>query len=323
MSLAGWALLFTVVPVVGTSGPNKQANSLYLHDTFSAAALTSSRQLNVSDKYESRALWQVPTWTGDVRSPEDFFQQLPIIVADGSLPKETVDVSSSSIDKEETSERGPRLLIIGLFVALVLMRENVLGSLFCRECEDLREHLNIAARILARARENWLTTASATINTADEEVLTPINHFRKQAAQVRILSAAILDHHRTRHAKLSYCRQCEDLREHVLIASLKATQDVEMLRAAIDEHCRARHAKRLYCRECEELNEHHIIALRKLASAGDSMVAAIVLKSLDDPEVRRLERKVEILAEAVAHHRMGHQCPHQQQTLKTYRLAIP
>jgi hypothetical protein len=91
-----------------------------------------------------------------------------------------------------------------------------------------------------------------------------------------------------RHAKLSYCRQCENLREHVLIASLRATQ----------------------------VNAHHIIALRNRGSAGDSMVAAIVL-------VRRLERKVEILAEPAAHHRMGQQCPHQQQTLKTYRLAIP
>src|ERR1035438_1613328 len=168
MSLAGWALLITVVPVVG-------ANSLYLDDTFSAVTLRSSWQLNISDEYEYGALAQIPEWTANVPSLEDFSQQLPgsAIVTDGSLPKEAVGVSSSSTDKEKTNDRIPRLLIIGLFVALVLMRENILGSFFCRECDDLREHLNIAARSLARARENWLTTASATINTADEEVLPP------------------------------------------------------------------------------------------------------------------------------------------------------
>jgi hypothetical protein len=322
MRLARWALLCTVVPVVGTSGANMEAHSLF-YDTFSATAASASRQLAIPD--EHRVLWP-PPWTADVPSLEDLSQQslASTIGADGSLQKDAVEVSLLSNDKEQASGRSSGILIIGLLLALILIRDHLLGSYFCGECDDLREHLIIASRNLSRARENWLTTASATINTADEAILSHRRHLRSHAEQVRLLGTAIVDHHYTRHAKLSYCRQCEDLREHLLIASLNARQhETEILRSAIVDHRRIRHIKRSYCRECDDLQEHRTIAARNLAFAGDSLIAAIALKRMADPEVRRLERQVEFLTEAVAYHHLVHQSRYQQPTLNTYRLAMP
>jgi hypothetical protein len=325
MWLAHWALICTVVLVAGTSGPIKQAKSLFVIEPF-AAAMPSASRLSVPNKYESRVLWQAPTWRASVPSLEDFLQPSrgSGMGTEGAQLRDAIEVSSLINDKQQASAAGTRLLIIGLLAALVLLLDRLLRVSDCRECHDLREHLGIVSRNLARARENWLATASTTIDTADEEILSHRRQFRSYTEQVRILSSAIVDHQRARHAKLAHCRQCEDLREQLLIASQNGTRiEIEILSAATGDHRRACHTKRSYCRVCDDLEEHRMIASRNLALAGDSLAAAVAIKSIGDPELRRLEYQVEVLAKAVVCHRLVHQSAYQQRTLETDLPATP
>jgi hypothetical protein len=325
MWLVHWALICTVVLVAGTSGLIKRAESLFVIEPF-AAALPSASRLSVLNKYESRVLWQAPTWRASVPSLGDFLQPSggSEIGSEGAQRRDAVEVSSLINDKQQASEAGARLLIIGLLAALVLWRDRLLRGFYCRECHDLLEYFSIASRNLARARENWSTTASTTINSADEEILSHRKQVWSYTEQVRILDSAIIDHQRTRHAKLAHCRQCEDLREQVLIASQNGRRnEIEILSAATGDHRRVCHTKRSYCRVCDDFEEHRMIVSRNLALAGDSLAAAVAMKIIGYPELRRLEYQVEVVAKVVACHRLVHQAVCQQLTLETHLPATP
>jgi hypothetical protein len=321
MCLAHWARICIVVLVAGTSGPIKQAKSLLVIEPF-AAAIPSASRLSVLNKYESRAFWQTPEWRAGVPSLEDFLRPSrgSEMATQGAELRDAVDVSSLINDKQQASKTGTARLIIGLLAALAFLRDRLLRGSYCRECYDLRGHLSIASRNLARARDYWSTTAGTTINAADEEISSHRKQFRSYTEQVRILSSAIDDHQRTRHAKLAHCRQYEEPRERLLIAS---QNEIEILSAATGDHRRACHTKRSFCRVCDDLEEHRLIASRNLALAGDSLGACVAMKSIGDPELGRLEYQVEVLAKAVACHRLVHQSAYQQRRLETHMPATP
>ena len=325
MCLAHWARICIVVLVGGTSGAIKQAKSLSVIEPF-GAGIPSATRLSVLNKYESRVLWLTPAWRASVLSLEDFPRPSrgSEMATEGAQLIDAVDVSSLINDNRQTSKARIARPIIGLLAALVFLRNRLLRGSYCRECNDLRGPLSIASRNLARAREKWSTTANITINAADDEISSHRKQFRSYTEQVSILSSAIDDHQRTRHAKLAPCRQYEDPREQLLIASQNGSQnEIEILSAATGEHRRARHTKRSFCRVCEDLDEHRLIASRNLAMAGDSLAASVAMKSIGDPELDRLEYQVEVLAKALACHRLVHQSAYQQRKLETQMPATP
>ena len=265
MCLAHWARICIVVLVAGTSGAIKQAKSLSVIEPF-GAGIPSATRLSVLNKYESRVLWLTPAWRASVLSLEDFPRPSrgSEMATEGAQLIDAVDVSSLINDNRQTSKARIARPIIGLLAALVFLRNRLLRGSYCRECDDLRGQLSIASRNLARAREKWSTTANITINAADDEISSHRKQFRSYTEQVSILSSAIDDHQRTRHAKLAPCRQYEDPREQLLIASQNGSQnEIEILSAATGEHRRARHTKRSFCRVCEDLDEHRSDRIKK------------------------------------------------------------
>jgi uncharacterized membrane-anchored protein YhcB (DUF1043 family) len=242
---------------------------------------------------------------------------------------------------QNASLRIPLAILMCVFFLTAFMREHWFGRLYCRDYQELREHMMLAAKDLAMAREHGLLTSAGTgANPTEYE-------FRHR--QAGILNTGIAEHCRVHQCQSRglYCREYEELREHLAVVSRSlalARQEglqavtravekseeceasrrrIEILEAAIQEHGQAHQcqSRRLYCGEYEELREHMMLAARNLAVAREEGLLAAILAGERSPEYQISKRSVEILRAGVVEHCHVHQCQSPRLPVRQLRAA--
>jgi hypothetical protein len=250
------------------------------------------------------------TFSGRVSACESSRERSPIATSTSSR-RERSSFDLPVVAQREQANDG-RPLLIGLIVAFILLGSNLIGRVYCREYEDLREHLMIASRNLFDARQQRFANAWAWLSSfhlSDNDVLCHLSQVGGRLEQLGMLRDGIADHQRARHARRAYCRECRDLKEHVVLASRQGSpSEIEVLGAALVDHIRCHHSSRSGCRECGDLAEHYEIASRNLADAKNAMVAVIASKMMSDPEIEGREQQVVILRRALEDHCRVHGC---------------
>jgi len=311
-------LLLGSMSLFGTSLGNEAADSLFHFPVKTSIA--SARLATNGAEWGTGVSWQTLAATKEVPFMEDSGRMSFLIDRYAWLDSE---LPVTQADTESVANQSAGILWIGMLVTFILIGDQLRGHVHCREYLDLREHLLIASRNLTRAHENWLIKAGAVIDEPSQDLYSRTEQLRRHAENLDTLRIGIEDHFRNHHLERSNCSECEDLKEHLHIASRSSRQHaVETLRAAIIDHRRTRHIARSYCRECEDLQEHFLLAARSFTlAAQDRLKAAMFLVRMADPEIVRSEQQVRILTAAIAHHCQMHQCRDQQRVSLAYLAA--